>query len=232
MEVTVSMSALWERTSGSLIQNVTVPRQYELRTIPSIIVAESPADPDSGDTVTSSILKQIYGSILNSWLYGGLIELSWNGSQPTWTKDEWAFAPVITSNLSLPTVQSVGSNTSTGAVDSSDDLTSPANITVDSPGLRARIECTEIDMTNTSAWLMTLDFTNHAAWNQSTVPAGLDTGYSLSATNDGFFPIDLGPYKEVWRDFEYNKTPFFIDQSRLICCANETNGVIGRSAIG
>lgn len=184
-------------------------------------------DLDLGDDVVQTVLQEIYGSVLNSWLYSSLVDLSYNGSQAAWTRDDWAFAAVDTSHISLPTVQSVGSNSSSNKA----DPTSPAvNITVHTPALRARIECTELDLTNTSAWIRTLDFTDRAWWIQSTIPQDLDVGYSLSADDHGTFPLALGRYKEIWPT--YYGTTFFVDDSRLICCANETNGVPGKSAIG
>jgi hypothetical protein len=209
---------------------MNIPRQLELRTIPSIFNATSSlnltlSELDLGYPVVQTVLQEIYGSVLNSWLYSSLVDLSYNGSQAAWTRDDWAFAAVDTSHISLPTVQSVGSNSSSNKADS----TSPAvNITVHTPALRARIECTELDLTNTSAWIRTLDFTNHTWWIQSTIPQDLDVGYSLSADDQGGFPLALGQYKEIW---PYDTT-FFVVNSRLICCANETNGVPGKSAIG
>ena len=222
------MSALWNRQGGVLSDNRSMARHFELRTIPQIFLANSnPQDPDSGNTVVKSTLVQIYGTVLNGWLYGGLVDLAYNGSRPMWTSDDlWAFAPVDNSNLTLPKVQKIGSNTTT---DDSTFANAPANMTVDTPGMRARLECTELDMSNTSAWLQTLDFTNHSIWNQTTVPPSLETGFSLGTIEQGFFPIDLGKYKKVWKG---NVTTFFVDNSQIVCCANETQGNPGRVAIG
>jgi hypothetical protein len=223
------MSAIWARESGILAQTIDIPRQFELRTIPNIFHMLPQISIAQGNVYVLAVLSQIYGSILNSWLYGGLVEMAYNGSRPSWTStdsESWAFAPVNLSHLSIPAVQTIGSN-STIADAASAGAT--ANITVDTPGMRARLECTELDLSNTSAWLMTLDFTNHSIWNQSTVPPGLEAGYALSASDNGYFPINLGPYKEIW---ENQVTSFFVDGSRLTCCSNETQGSPGRAAIG
>ena len=210
-----------------MVRDITIPRQLELRTIPTIFKAQPGYGSDYRGSITASILVQIYGSMLNGWLYGGLVELAYSGSRPSWTsQDSWTFAPVDTSHLSIPEVQTIGSNSTTGDATAAG---AAANLTVDTPGMRARLACTEIDLSNTSAWLMPLNFTKNDGWNMSTVPPGLDDGYALSASDDGFFPIDLGPYKESWKN---NKTTFFSDRRRLTCCANETEGSPGRVAIG
>src|ERR1700722_10476086 len=106
------MSALWKRAPGSISQSLVCSRQFELRTIPSILVGllpGSPFDLDSPDTVLASVLAEVYGTVLNGWLYGALVELSYNGSRPTWTRDEWAFPPVDLSKISTPVVQDIGS---------------------------------------------------------------------------------------------------------------------------
>jgi hypothetical protein len=217
------MSALLERAPGSISQSLVLSRQFELRTIPSILVGLcSDAPDDDGYTITESVLGQVYGNVLNGWLYGAFVELSYNGSQPTWTSDDWAFPPVDLSKISTPVVQDIGSNSSREAR-STLNLQGPSvNVTLDSSALRARIECTQVDVSNTSAWLQRLDFTNHIAWNQTTVPPGLKTGYSLGADGDGFLPLTQ------WTAW----TTFFEDDSRIWCCSNETNGTADRAAIG
>ncbi|KIW31793.1 uncharacterized protein PV07_03385 [Cladophialophora immunda] len=228
---TVTMSAIWSRQAGVLALNRTIPRQLELRSLPSIFTAEPNTDLTAaehlGDVVLRSILIQIYGSVLNSWLYAGLVDLAYNGSRPAWTtEDHWSFAPVDTTQLSIPTIQNVGSNFSTLT---SSQSSPSANITLDTPSMRARIECTELDLSNTSAWITTLNFTDSVNWDTSTLIPGLSVGYSLSASQDAYFPIDLGPYHEVWSG---NLTTFFADDYTLVCCANMTNGEPGQAAIG
>jgi hypothetical protein len=213
------MSALLERAPGSISQSLVLSRQFELRTIPSILIGQLPVD---SDTITPSVLAEVYGSVLNGWLYGALVELSYNGSQPTWTSDEWAFPPVDLSKISTPVVQDIGSNSSRETRGTLNLQGPSVNVTLDSAALRARIECTQVDVSNTSAWLQRLDFTNHAAWNQTTVPLGLRTGYSLSADGDAFLPLTQ------WTAW----TTFFEDDSRIWCCSNETNGTTDRAAIG
>lgn len=213
---------MWERAPGSISRSLVLSRQFELRTIPSIVVALLSRDPASDDMVTPSVLAEVYGSVLNGWLYGALVELSYNGSQPTWTSDEWAFPPVDLSKISTPVVQHIGSNSSREARGTHDLQGPSVNVTLDSAALRARIECTQVDVSNTSAWLQRLDFTNHTAWDQTTVPLGLRTGYSLSADGDGFLPLTQ------WTAW----TTFFEDDSPIRCCSNETNGTTDRAAIG
>ena len=210
-----------------MTRTITIPRQLELRTIPSIFKAT----PGYGSTYTSdasmSILSQLYGSVLNGWLYGGLVELAYSGSRPSWTtQDSWAFAPVDLSSLTIPKVQTLGSNSTSEAITPAG---AAASLTVDTPGMRARLACTQLDLSNTSAWIQTLDFTKPSGWNRSTVPPDIETGYALSATEDGFFPLNIGRYHDIW---EYNTTTFFATHRRLTCCADGTEGQPERAAIG
>jgi hypothetical protein len=209
----------------------TIPRQLELRSLPSIFVSEiyvtEVGSENPGDVGMRSILSQLYGGVFNSRLYSGLVDLAFNGSRPAWVSDDqWSFAPVDASNLSIPAIQKLGSNSSTPAIAQSD---SSVNITLDTPGIRARIECTELDLSNTSNWLTTLDFTNHSNWDVTSLIPGLAIGYSLGEMQDIYFFIDPDPIGE--RPHE-NLTNFFTDHAQLICCANMTDDKPGQAAIG
>lgn len=73
------------------------------------------------------------------------MQLSMDGEQPTWTKDDWSFVPfdllqTIDSSKRANTSESVPSTTS--------------NVTVSTSAIRVRIECDTIPaVQNTSTWL-------------------------------------------------------------------------------
>ena len=214
------------------MHNVTLPRSFELRSIPQVFTSLPTLDPDEGDIVADTVTAQLFGSVLNGWLYSGLIDMAYDGSSANWSSPDlegWAFAPVDLSNIPVPSVQRVGSSSSTD-----DEPTANtnllSNLTVDSPAMRGRIDCTEIDLTNTSLWLQTIDFTNHSFWNESTLAAGLKTGYFLdNGQGKNSFTINFDPEEPASGQ---DTTTFFVQEHELACCANGTDNDPGRSVIG
>ena len=212
--------------------NVTLPRSFELRSIPQVFESPSMVNPHEGSSVASVITTQLFGTVLSGWLYSGLIDLAYDGFPAKWSSQDlegWAFAPVDLSNFPVPSVQSVGSESSTGD-ESTTNESLLSNLTVDSPAMRGRIECTKIDLTNTSLWLQTIDFTNHSLWNESTLPAGLETGYFLDdGQGQNSFIINADPREP---NGYQSSTTFFVQERELACCANGSDSNPGRSAIG
>ena len=176
--------------------------------------------------VLSSVLFEIYGNVLNSWLYGALVEMAYNGSPTTWTSNDWAFAPIDLSNISVPMIQKTGLNDSATRDRTSPNLGSTTNVTVDTPALRGRIECTPLNLSNTTNWLTTLDFSNRSGWD--TIPPDIRSGYSLGASKD----LRYGGYMSLNETGSGPYTTFFANYQSLRCCTNMTNGIPGRAAIG
>lgn len=222
------MSALWERDPGSFSHNLILSRQYELRTIPNLFLTTVTEDPSQGNTVPQSIIRQIHGNGANGWLYEALIELAYNGSHSIWTSNDWAFAPVDITNASVPVIQNTGSNTSVTLNEHSEKLGASTNVTVDTPALRGRIECTPVDLSNPSNWLTTLNFSDTSEWDPSSTPPGVKVGYSLGASKD----LQYGGFMSLSGEDSPAYTTFFADHSSLACCTNVTNGIPGRAAIG
>ena len=54
------------------------------------------------------------------------------------------------------------------------------NISVQAPSLRGRLECIPIDMSNTSAWLTTLNLTDLAAWSIDGRTSNLTVAYEIN----------------------------------------------------
>ncbi|CZR68661.1 uncharacterized protein PAC_18560 [Phialocephala subalpina] len=223
---TVSMSALWQRNIGSRQSNVELPRTLMLRDVPQVFNVPVPDDPDSGDPEDYSILSQLYGDseVFLSWMYGAVNELSYAGANLPWTQSDWSFTPINVSSSSVTTP-------------SASDASIPnesANITLETFGLRGRLECQPVDMRNVSNWLYTWDLTNSSVWNLSSVD---DTarkykkGYELGS----FFGGEVETY--FWLSSDTNTSTgsastFFSNPSRVQCCANETDGEPGLTALG
>ncbi|KUJ07862.1 uncharacterized protein LY89DRAFT_789522 [Mollisia scopiformis] len=94
--LTVTMSALWERNIGSRRSSVQLTRTLMLRDVPELFNVPVPADPDSGDTETATILSQLYGDSQQylSWMYGAVNQLSYAGANLAWTESDWSFSPI------------------------------------------------------------------------------------------------------------------------------------------
>jgi hypothetical protein len=92
------------------------------------------------------------------------------------------------------------------------------NITFETQGVRARLECHALEYPkNISSWLVHIDFTNRtidpamnqSVWNATNSPPDMDYGYALTGM------ANRGPRYGYYT-----------------CCANETEGAPGDTAIG
>ncbi|KAH0360600.1 hypothetical protein KCU65_g9309, partial [Aureobasidium melanogenum] len=201
---TVGMSALWDLSVEASHHSLNISRELELRRVPRIFKVDSVMSSEAPDDepMMASILGSIYDTSVQSWLYSAAIELSQSGDTPPWSKDTWSFAPIDLHEINRK-APSFGTETAnTGGRTS--------NITFQTPAVRARLECEDVDTwTDTSTWITAIDFTNRSVWNDTNKPPGLDHGYVLN----GFANVNVasGAFK---------------------CCANVTNGIPGEAAIG
>jgi hypothetical protein len=131
------------------------------------------------------------------WLSTALDEVMLGSPPPSWTKNEWVFPPVSfrAPNGSYSGVKYFGL----------DALPPSANITINTPAFRSRLECSNIPVPS-SGWL---DRAEDVFPNQTATPI---TGYVL--------PLSLFG----------NKTSVFSAPRRMACCTNDTNPS-GTSAI-
>lgn len=221
---TVSMSALWQRDIGSRQSDIVLSRSVMLRAIPEVFNVPVPADPDSGDSETGSILTQLYGDseAFLSWMYTAVNQLSYAGSNLPWTSSDWSFTPVDIS--SLPTITASDASI----------LNEAANITLETFGLQGRLECEPVDMSNTSTWLTTWDLTNSSLWSLSAVTTSekeYKTGYELGAFFSGAAETIFFLSSDTNSTTGLSST-FFSNPSRVQCCANDTDGEPGLAALG
>lgn len=85
-------------------------------------------------------------------------------------------------------------------------------------------------MSNTSAWLSTLDFTDKDLWNDPTIPADIKTGYELKLGLSMNQSLPDGASK-YWDD-EHPYFTFFAGQNRMDCCGSGSVPSVGEAAVG
>jgi hypothetical protein len=147
----------------------------EFRTVPAIFTVLSPSAGLASDIESSTseeVLTNVFGNFHTSWLYSSVNEGVYNSTPPAWTSQNWSFAPF---NLTL--LQADSKNQSALSTSALGHAT--INITVETPSLRSRLDCIPLDMSNTSTWLTTLDFTDKTAWNTIKLADNDTIGYEL-----------------------------------------------------
>ncbi|OTA99510.1 hypothetical protein M426DRAFT_67631 [Hypoxylon sp. CI-4A] len=219
---TIAMSSLFQRESGTIPFTVDIQRKLELRHVPQLSDATLQFTSHAGNYKQSALVS-LFGNMKTSWIYGAAIQLSLNGSEPTWSSDGWSFVPHDLNGLPDTSVQNAGNNTLSGT---------SMNVTVQTTGIRARLECSpheDLDITNTTSWLTEWDLTNTTQWNEDLSPDTLKTGYELGLSG-------LGDNTMLFLDknasLHGNYTTFFANNKRLQCCENVTDGQIGSSSVG
>jgi hypothetical protein len=187
------MSALFDSGSGVIIHPSTIPRTLELRHVPFVqtnteylpkIDIDKGLFPESGfrfDRDIEELLKDAFYNSKADWMYTAIIQTALGGPEPAWSKDDWNFVP-----LNLAPEDSVSSN-----------------LTVHTPAIRARIDCSTIESTqNVSSWLKQRKGQPNYILNIT----GLDNYYSLGTSI-----------------FEGNLSTRVTAQGNyLLCCANKT----------
>ena len=163
------MSALLQREPSVLRNELRIPQTLQLRQIPHVLQVRSSLKVSSYDNYFGAITRSLFGDLRSNWLYGAPIQLIFNESRPSWTSEDWAFVPIdLTGNIDNLVVQSELTNTAT-------------NITYNTPAIRARLECTNID-TSSINWLTPVDSRDQSLWNSNT-DQPFTTGYQLGCND-------------------------------------------------
>lgn len=156
--------------------------------MPVIFTVVAPPTPDDEAINSKGVLSNIFDNSLTSWMFSSVAEGVYNSTPPSWTSQDWAFAPL---NLT-----SVGATSPDPRRQNSTSSSRPDanNVTVQTPSLRGRLECIPIDMSNTSAWITTLNLTDKIAWKDLNLTSNLTVGYeikdfSASDSIDGITPL-------------------------------------------
>jgi hypothetical protein len=233
--VTISVSALFEYGLGDVIHTHHITPGLELRTTPFYWDGQYVYYEDGVDSsLEALILSNVYTDLSTNWMYTATIQLALNGLEPPWSLDGWSFVPVDLSSIQQSWTSS-SNDTDSGAVNntvSSIVSASTVNVTLTTPAIRGRLECSPIgDMlaANQSAWLTTWDMTNTSMWNSSVNPqADFRTGYELGistidpAIGEGQRAvINIPSYQPaVGQRFTYN-TSVFANLSQVTCCGDQ-----------
>lgn len=146
--LTVSMSALIERETSSVAQNITLQPDLEIRQFPltSEVQVEEYERPTEAPI---AILNELYLDTSKNWLYGAGIQDSFNGSKLPWTSGGWSFLPLDLSNISSLVRPSLS-----GTTPSKDSTQSSSNISITLPAIRARLDCKSIpELANITSWM-------------------------------------------------------------------------------
>jgi len=199
------MSALFERQAANVSHRAILERTLEPREIP-IITTVKTYEQRMGAAIPGLPPFEVLNDLLlnppKNWLPGAAIQLSLNGTKPSWTQDGWSFIPF---NL-----------TSISQVDAKETITFPNNVTITTSALRARLECEQVpEVANTSTWLIHPDEIDSQV--TPTDLEGLGNYYSFNHTMFGGSP---------------SNTSAFGTSAMLSCCSNGTKDDPDSAVIG
>ena len=218
--LTVSMSALWQRADGSRPGSMNLARSFEPRSEPHMYFFVTGTAMGEGDPTGQTTLASFYGNLSTNWLYSATLELTYNGSEPGWSRDGWSFVPLDLSPIMDSALYKNTPSDDTATTATNTANIKRANVTVTTPAIRGVLDCTELQTENNiSSWSTHWDLTNRSMWNVSHNPKVLDRGYEIN------WSLDLGP------DVGFDTAPILSHEVTLLCCAN-TSSSSSPSAIG
>jgi hypothetical protein len=192
--VIIAMSALFEQDVSHLSNPISLERTLELRQIPHLRLISDMYPPtlDSqwGYTYVGATLGELFKNLSTNWMYTAEIQLTMDGAEPAWSKDGWNFVPIDLSHLENKTraEDSSGLDTKFNEVSYSH-----INVTLRTPAIRGRVECTSIkEVNDTRTWLTTLEFPDPQknSTRNFTMPLGhmfAETQYDTALAPDGQF---------------------------------------------
>ncbi|PSN74373.1 hypothetical protein BS50DRAFT_539590 [Corynespora cassiicola Philippines] len=201
----VSMSALFEKETTNVITSVPVERSLELRQVPNLLAVD--LDWVAGATGAKQILGQAFRGVSSNWMYTATIQMSLNGSHPSWSRDEWSFIPLNISHVD----DSINLQNTGKAQDRTNEFASlsAVNVSVKTTALRARLDCTAIpEATNVSYWATETNLTNSFQWNTTLNPTDWESGYKLDTL--------------LFEPGNYNTT-MTTHYGSPICCSNSSS---------
>ncbi|KAF2009514.1 hypothetical protein BU24DRAFT_401289 [Aaosphaeria arxii CBS 175.79] len=211
--LTVSMSALFERKPDIVSEQVPINRTLELRQIP--IITDITSRNDSVGFEPRSIMDGFFKDFNGNFLDGATVEVMTNASKPTWSHNEWSFIPVDLSVIpDMDPARRPGDTANKGTV------FSPTNVTVNTPAIRARLECSVIEeMADQNSWLATYKDLKTRERNQSITLLKKSYGIKSSFFQELKSSDSDSESMNTSRDFEFG------------CCANGTEGNFGMATI-
>lgn len=99
------MSALFERQAANISDHSVLERTLELRQIPIINTVTTTPGRLQAVRLELPPFKVLDSLLLDpprSWLPGAAIQLSLNGTKPSWTHDGWSFVPLNLASILQP----------------------------------------------------------------------------------------------------------------------------------
>ncbi|KAI0388910.1 hypothetical protein F5Y17DRAFT_451155 [Xylariaceae sp. FL0594] len=220
---TIAMSSLWSRQSGSLPSVVNVTRQLELRHVPHLSTGTSQFTSRAGN-YKQDLLSELFDNVRTSWIYGAAVQTSLNGSEPPWSSGGWSFVPYDPSSVSKSMAQKGGNRTKA--------LKRSMNATVDTPAIRARLECSpyeHLDLKDSKNWLTEWDLRNTTQWHKDNHTKAMTRAFDLGLSDmrdNTILYLDRKP------DRQGNYTSFFVTDKWFQCCQNKTGGGVGTGSVG
>ncbi|KAI1362078.1 hypothetical protein F5Y08DRAFT_355579 [Xylaria arbuscula] len=229
--LTIAMSSLWSRQPGEISVTMQIPKTLDLRQVPILSTGQVSHSPRGLDR-RSTVLANLFGNLRASWVYGAVVQLSLNGPEPSWSSQGWNFVPVDLTS----TTKTDGST----LLHTTDNASNPIDswltkVTVETEGIRGRLECSEYDfLDNTSLWLTEWRLPEGATLNPQ-----ISHGYELSRNfylglydpNTYYWDPSQEPESDL-EDLDHRRTTLFSSDRRLQCCQNGTGDDISQASIG
>ena len=213
------MSAIWQKNLKEFQTVQLLSAQLEPRDVPEVFGA-----PMKTNLMHDYLLSWEFGDPFTNWLKGAVIQTAYNGSQPVWSLDGWSFAPVNLSSISKTLEHPSANMTASRKIGSLNLTNSDAvlrtniSVTLQTPAVRGRIECSSYEtLSNSSSWSKSWNLRDQSFWNVSSNPKEPARGYELLSV------ISLSPQMN---------TSTFADSARIMCCANGTNKEPNLSSVG
>jgi hypothetical protein len=220
------------------VQEATTSRTLQLRETPHVFLGYSGAVAFREDPVAETALQRAYRILQTNWRYSAATQLLFNGSEPGWSQNGWSFVPVnlsSSSQLAARILSQVENRAELGDA--------KFNATVETPAIRAGLECTSISsVDDLRLWSTEHDLTNSTIWNNTKQLFGHERGWTLgckSAKNDLFFSPSLRQFVLVANETGTEPcsaetyTSFFSNQKTIACCADtDSEGNIGNISVG
>ncbi|KAJ2996583.1 hypothetical protein NUW58_g920 [Xylaria curta] len=223
--LTIAMSSLWSRQPGVVSVTMQVPKTLELRHVPILSTGQVSSNPRALDR-RSTALAGLFGNMRTSWVYGAVVQLSLNGPEPPWSSQGWNFIPV-------DLVPAISNDTNIlSSLNRSNPIDSlMTKVTLETPAIRGRLECSEYNLDNTTLWM--------ADWRLpkgSNLDPNITSGYELQkflylGLDDPGTSLRLSN-TYGFEDPKRRRTSLFTSDRRIQCCQNATNGNIDESSIG
>ncbi|KAF5845510.1 hypothetical protein GGP41_003090 [Bipolaris sorokiniana] len=213
--LTVSMSALFEKASTNVTQQMTAQQSLEIRHEP--LVSEIELTFRHGIQYTPSlVLNELYLNPRKNWLFGAGIKHSFNGSELPWTLGGWNFLPVDLAQFSTSRDPQHSPDFSENRVFAS------TNVSLEVPAIKARLDCKPVEeVAETSSWLEIANFTGSRSITKNDIARLNSTGgFELYQLSGNMFQNSS------------SQTTILADATAISCCSNGTMEQPRRNAIG